>query len=243
MPEENIPPLPPPYNREQEKNLYRWQRKLMPWMVFMPTVLIGVFILLATLQMRHFESYMYHGDQSEMIKYLPDPSSKSLDSSITWKMEYLKLYTLARMEEHTINRRYNQAGASMMSGIFTKYLGFFTGMILAIVGAVFIISKLREDASDLAMSVSEQVKLKLMSSSPGIIFGVLGTFLMIVTVIKKVELDVADSPLYLNQYTLQSAATQAINDAAIRGILNDTTLKKNKHIDSKEAMDANPDKK
>ena len=85
--------------------------------------------------------------------------------------------------------------------------------------------------------------MKLISSSPGIIFGVLGTFLMIVTVIKKVELDVADSPLYLNQYTLQSAATQAINDAAIKGILNDTATKKNKHIDSKDAMNASPDKK
>ena len=92
MPEENIPPLPSPYNREQEKNLYRWQRKLMPWMVFMPTVLIGVFILLATLKMRHFESYMYHGDQSEMIKYLPEiGKSKEEIEGYAAKMEEARI--------------------------------------------------------------------------------------------------------------------------------------------------------
>ena len=106
------------------------------------------------------------------------------------------------MEEHSINRRYNQGGVLLMSRIYIKYLGFFTGMILAIVGSVFIISKLKEDVSEPEWSIQEKTKFRLISSSPGIIFGVLGTALMMTTILTHSEINVKDMPLFLNTYNI-----------------------------------------
>ena len=202
-----MPPTNLSAEEQKEKDLLKWQKTLLPWMVMLPTVLIGVFIVLATLRINNFEKYIYQDSDSFIDKALPDPSKVEIDSLIGKKLEYLKLYTYSKMEEHSITLRYNQAGVSIMSGIYTKYLGFFTGMILAIVGSVFIISKLKEDSSELDTTFQEKMKLRLVSTSPGVIFAVLGTALMIITVIKKTEVKVTDMPLYLNQYNIPMTET------------------------------------
>ena len=118
-------------------------------------------------------------------------------------MDYIRWITLARMEEKSLDRRYSQGGLLLASRIFTKYLGFFTGMIMAIVGAVFIIGKLQENSSDIEGAVGEQMKLKIVSSSPGIIFGVLGTVLMLSSILQHAEIELKDQPLFLNPYNIQ----------------------------------------
>jgi hypothetical protein len=42
----------------------------------------------------------------------------------------------------------------------------------------------------------------MVSSSPGIIFGVLGTALMLTTILTHSEISVKDMPLYLNTYNI-----------------------------------------
>ena len=103
-----------------------------------------------------------------------------------------------------------------MSRIYIKYLGFFTGMILAIVGAVFIISKLKEDVTELEGTIQEKTKFRLLSSSPGIIFGLLGTALMMTTILTHSEISVKDMPLYLNTYNISE--TQKLQEAAKKEI-------------------------
>lgn len=221
---------------DSDKHIIEWQKKLLPWMIAVPGVLIVIFILLATMQLRTFESHIYQSDSLKISKSLPNVESINIDSTVNTKLGYLKLYTLAKMEEYSINRRYNQAGEILISGIYTKYLGFFTGMILAIVGSVFIISKLKEDTSNLEGTINEHVKFKLISSSPGIIFGVLGTLLMITTILKTVESNVTDAPLFLNY---QNQQPQKDNDE--NAALNDLEQQENKkHIDSSKAQNANP---
>jgi hypothetical protein len=174
-------------------------------MVLVPTVLIGTFIILATIQVNHFNDYVYKQDSSSVINTIPSPTASTTDSNLARNMEYLKWYTLSKMEAESLQRRYNQGGVLIMSRIYTKYLGFFTGMILAIVGAVFIISKLKEDTSNVEGSISEQLKLKFVSSSPGVIFGILGTVLMLASIFQHNEITVKDMPLYLNYYSIQQA--------------------------------------
>src|SRR5690348_5415379 len=156
-----------------DKHIIDWQKRMMPWLIIAPSALILIFILLATVQLRSFESHIYQSDSLNISKSLPKVDSVTIDTSINTKLGYLKLYALTKMEEYSINRRYNQAGEILVSGIYTKYMGFFTGMILAIVGAIFIISKLKEDTSNLEGTINEHINFKLVSSSPGIVFGVL----------------------------------------------------------------------
>lgn len=180
-----------------------WQKKLLPWLILMPTILILLFIFLATQQMQRFNSVIDARSESVIEKIIPLPSDSSLSSNLKGNMDYIRWITLARMEEKSLDRRYSQGGLLLASRIFTKYLGFFTGMILAIVGAVFIIGKLQESSSDIEGSVGEQMKLKIVSSSPGIIFGVLGTVLMLSTILQHTEIELKDQPLFLNPYNIQ----------------------------------------
>jgi hypothetical protein len=76
-------------------------------------------------------------------------------------------------------------------------------MILAIVGAIFIIGKLQESSSNIEGAVGDQMKLKIVSSSPGIIFGVLGTVLMLSTILQHAVIELKDQPLFLNSYNIQ----------------------------------------
>jgi ABC-type phosphate transport system permease subunit len=187
---------------QKNKHLFQWQNRLLPWMISIPTVLIGAFILLATLQLNKFEKFIYQGSETKTENTIPSPGAATTDSLLKQNMEYLKLYSLVKMEEHSINRRYNQGGVLLMSRIYIKYLGFFTGMILAIVGSVFIISKLKEDVSEIEGNIQDKTKFRLISSSPGIIFGVLGTALMMTTILTHSEISVKDMPLYLNTYNI-----------------------------------------
>jgi hypothetical protein len=218
---------------QSNKQLLQWQNKLLPWMIAMPTILIGAFIVLGTLKLNNFEKFAYRGDEEKTTLTIPSPYDNSTDSALKKSADYLKWYSLVKMEEYSINRRYNQGGVLLMSRIYIKYLGFFTGMILAIVGAVFIISKLKEDVTEIEGSVEEKTKFRMVSSSPGIIFGVLGTALMLTTILTHSEISVKDMPLYLNTYNISETQKNAkapekevkknkINSKAVDELMMDT---------------------
>ncbi|SMD32724.1 hypothetical protein SAMN04488029_1075 [Reichenbachiella faecimaris] len=178
----------------------QWQTKLMPWMVAMPTLLILLFVYLATMQLKKFDTILENKNSSVIDEITQD---ESLDlSEFKNSMDYVRWVTLVRMEERSLNRRYTQGGVLLAARVFTKYLGFFTGMILAIVGAVFIIGKLQEKTTEIEGEVGNGMKGKLSSSSPGIIFGVLGTILMVSTILQHNEITVSDQPLFLNSTNL-----------------------------------------
>ena len=204
---------PPSSSKSSElnnnKQLLQWQNKLLPWMIAMPTLLIGAFIILGTIKLNGFEKFAYRGDNAQTSIPIPVPYANSTDSVLNKSTEYLKWYSLVKMEEYSINRRYNQGGVLLMSRIYIKYLGFFTGMILAIVGSVFIISKLKEEVSEFEGSIQDKTKFRLVSSSPGIIFGVLGTVLMMTTILTHSEISVKDMPLYLNTYNISEAQNRS----------------------------------
>ena len=175
-----------------------WQKKLLPWLITMPTILILLFIYLATRQMERFNAVIDAKTESAIDRLIPSNADSAVYNKLKGNMDYIRWITLARMEEKSLDRRYSQGGLLLVSRIFTKYLGFFTGMILAIVGSVFIIGKMQEEKTDLEGAMGENMKMKLASSSPGIIFGVLGTILMLSTILQHTEIAVSDQPLFLN---------------------------------------------
>ena len=165
----------------------------------MPTMLILLFVYLATRQMQRFNTVIDARSESVIEKLIPMPADTVLYGKLRGDMEYIRWVTLARMEEKSFDRRYSQGGLLLVSRVFTKYLGFFTGMILAIVGSVFIIGKLQEEQSDMEGGMGSDMKVKLASSSPGIIFGVLGTILMLSTIMQHTDISTSDQPLFLTQ--------------------------------------------
>jgi len=178
------------------KDLLKWQNKLLPWMVILPSILIIVFVFLATKQLNVFSAEINNYKNSELDKVFLKDSSLKIPMDIK-KDEFTKLYVLSKMEEQLMNKRYSQGGALLLSRLYTKYLGFFTGMILAIVGSVFIISKLTEPSTNID-TTAKAFKVSVVSASPGIIFGLLGTSLMLSTILKQNSIDIKDVATYLN---------------------------------------------
>lgn len=198
-------------SRNELNQLFAWQNKLLPWLVIMPSILVLLFIYLATRQMQRFNTVIDAREESVIDQLMPLSSDTALNLRLKENLEYIRWITLARMEEKSLDRRYSQGGLLLVSRIFTKYLGFFTGMILAIVGSVFVIGKLQEDTADIEGTMSEQMKLKIISSSPGIIFGVLGTVLMLSTILQHTEISVKDQPLFLNPANVYLNSANPIN--------------------------------
>ena len=196
----------PQKSESDQDQIIKWQNKLLPWLIIMPTALILIFIYLTYKQLENFNEVIavepmdLLGD-SVLVK----PAKINVADSLFLKnQKYIRWVTLTKLEQESYYRRYNQAGLLLMSRIYKGYMGFFTGMILAIVGSVFIIGKIKESTSEIEGSISEKIKFSVVSSSPGIIFGVLGTVLMLATIITHHKIQVEDTPMYLNENTIMS---------------------------------------
>jgi hypothetical protein len=120
----------------------------------------------------------------------PGLTAGQQQACVRWKV-------LVQLEAYTIARRYHQANAALIVRAWIKYLGFLTGMILAIVGAVFILGRLTEASSHLAAEGTFG-KFSVDSVSPGLILAVLGTVLMITTVLINPPTGVTDGPIYVD---------------------------------------------
>lgn len=123
------------------------------------------------------------------------------------------------LEERTLERRYHQANALLMSRIWVSYLSFVTGMILCLVGAAFVLAQVRGPAAEVALNggaVGGSVK----SASPGLVLAVLGTTLIALSITTNHQIAVNDGAVYLDvdlsggAGTHDSAQVNAEDDSA-----------------------------
>ncbi len=162
---------------------------------------------------------------------------KNLPESQRTKFDYIQWKTLVVLEQEVIRMRYQQINATLLLRTWTRYTGFLVGMVLALVGAFFILGRLREEASQLS-GESGGFKVMLTSSSPGIILAVLGTILMIVTLAVKFDFEVNDRPVYLALYALRANADGTLDrKSAMPG---SSTIGAPAPLLPREAFNANP---
>lgn len=114
------------------------------------------------------------------------------------RLDYLQWKSTIHLEQEAIRHRYAQANSTVLARVWTRLLGFTTGMILAIVGAAFILGKLREDRTELKHDAASVINVSLATSSPGIVLAVLGTVLMAITLLSKFEIEIRDVPVYVS---------------------------------------------
>ena len=99
------------------------------------------------------------------------------------------------LEANLVARRHHQADVMLMASIWSRYLGFITGMILALVGAAFTLGQLRDRGTTIEAGASS-AKATLTSASPGIVMAVLGVALMITTIVTVHQLSTRDAAVY-----------------------------------------------
>ena len=172
-----------------------WQKRLLPFMAGMVGALTFFFFIASFVQLYYLHNRIEKSPELDLKPALEMMSVTTQNPEGQDNLEMASWKARVILEGHTLQRRYHQANVLLMSRIWTRYLGFVTGMILALVGAAFILGKLREPETKLE---SESFwKLSVTSSSPGVILAILGTTLMLTTIVTHAKIDVRDGPLYI----------------------------------------------
>jgi hypothetical protein len=174
-----------------------WQRLLLP---LMSTVVLGltiVFVALSTRQLGRLQQYIQQ-EPTLTVEQLGLAAQKgSIDNATAFSYDQFR--TLTALELHVIQRRHHQANLLVMSRTWTRYMGFLTGMILALIGATFVLGKLQESETKVEGGVASN-KFAVQSSSPGLVLAVLGTVLMSITLLGNVSLQGSDQSVYLPEW-------------------------------------------
>jgi hypothetical protein len=184
-----------------------WQEKLLPLMAGMVVALTAFFFVASFVQLYYLQSRIEQGPRLDLAPAMI--AARDLETDLTRTatfdkdrfntgFEYMQWRALLLLEANALQQRYHQAGVLLISRIWTRYLGFVTGMTLALVGAAFILGKLRESSSQLGTE-SAGWKVSITTASPGLILAVLGTVLMLATLATHLDMQVSDGPVFLTQ--------------------------------------------
>jgi len=184
----------------RKTSLTSWQKRLLPLMKWM---IIGLtfFFFVAS-----FAQYYYLQQNIERAPKLNIHESFASIPNDQESLSVSKFKASVMLEANALERRHHQANVLLMSRVWVRYLGFVTGMILALVGAVFILGKLQEPTTELAAKI-QITEVTLKSSSPGIILCVLGVILMLTTIVINHTIEVKDSAIYTRDGILSTANT------------------------------------
>ncbi len=157
-------------------DLGRWQRRLLP---LMSGILIASALFFAAVSIREFQ-----GLRDWLERDAPAAAA------ITWPAatdpDYDRGLAVAidrgsyQLEHDVVAERYKQATAAVLSRLWTRFMGFLTGMILAFVGAAFVLGKLAEAPTEVKAAGSG-VSAAIATSSPGLVLAALGAVLMAVS--------------------------------------------------------------
>ena len=172
-----------------------WQQRLLPVMASTLALLTLFFCASLTYEtisvQKHIES-AHEIDLNPLIAKLDGASAANSAAAVT----EFRAKALTMLEANVIERRYHQASAAAMGRIYLIFLGFATGMVLALSGATFILGKMKEAETAIDGS-GPSFKASIRSGSPGLILALFGTTLMLCTIFSRADIKVTDQALYL----------------------------------------------
>ena len=179
----------------EARELARWQRKLLPFAIAAISLMGLFFFATSLIQVDRLGKAIAYTPSAEVERAL---AAYERRPDAVPDLAYMQWKTRVLLERDALSHRYAQVNATLMLRAWTRHLGFLTGMILALVGAVFILAKLREGETTLS-GEGAGAKAALATSSPGIVLAVLGTVLMVVTLTANFEFSTTDVPVYIGR--------------------------------------------
>ncbi len=180
----------------------RWQNRMAPLMAGAVVVTAVFFAVVMLVRFAAIEAAL----QEPPAAALTIPWTVAGREPATWH-EQQQLATAEAtfsLERDLIARRYREAGAALSLRLWTRLMGFLTGMILAMVGAAFVLGKLTSPESEISGGASGAT-LSVKSASPGIVLAVLGAILIGISLVMPVTADVHDAAIYFGRADAASA--------------------------------------
>ena len=171
-----------------------WQEHLLPYMAKMLAGLTIFFFVASFVQLVYLHSKIQQAPHID----IGELGFRDEEFPADRKFELRRMKIASVLEANIVERRYHQANVLLMSRVWARYLGFVTGMVLAMVGASFILGRLQGSMTEFdAKTAGQQITLR--SASPGIVICVLGVILMITTIVTHHEIETRDIPVYFGE--------------------------------------------
>jgi hypothetical protein len=189
MGEDTMPESPP------SRDTAQWQRRTLPLMMRMLVGLTVFFFLASCIQLVYLHIEILRTPTLDVT-----PAFTPLNTGAPLKHQEMlaeaRLRALILLETSTLDRHYHQASALVLARVWKNYLGFVTGMILALVGAAFVLGKLEGPAAEMS-GKGAPGELSFKSASPGLMLAVMGVILMLTTLVINADITVRNSAVYL----------------------------------------------
>ncbi|RZK32708.1 MAG: hypothetical protein EOO61_16660, partial [Hymenobacter sp.] len=160
------------------------QQRMLPFTKVVLVLLGAYFILASTWQLYLINTQIGIHEPAVVSQRIDDLVKQAEHQDA---LAATRLVIQADLERTLLSRRYHQANVFLMSRIWIQYLSFLTGMILAIMGGVFILGQLRTSDSRVEAEAGTLGKFSLTAASPGVVLAVLGFLLVIALVITAPE--------------------------------------------------------
>jgi hypothetical protein len=184
-----------------------WQVNLLPFMT-KTIIFLSCFFFLASLAQVIYLHSVIRQDPPLDIKSSLDGLMLPANASTKDIMEATRLKALVNLEANSFQNQYHQANVLLMARLWTSYIGFVTGMILAVVGATFLLGKLREPLSEFSSAIAGN-NMSLKTTSPGLILAVLGTSLMLTTLLTHHNIETKQVAIYIHDQYEPTGNSQA----------------------------------
>jgi hypothetical protein len=192
---------PAPAPPSEPEALADWQRTARPFMT-RTVVALAAFFFAATLGQLGYLTWQLAHPPTLAAEALLDqracaapPGAGAMQPAACASLQRSRAILL--LESNVLERRYHQSNALLMFAVWSRYLGFVTGMILAIVGAAFILGKLAEPESHLGATAPGGWKAEIRSTSPGLILCFLGVVLIVASIVTLHSLHTRDAATYI----------------------------------------------
>lgn len=181
---------------EESGGTTAWQRRLLPFMASM-VVLLAILAVASNFYQAHVMQQFIGTPHEVDLKPAWEPVAFDKTSTLSEQLAWAQWQTLALLESQALRSRYHQASVILMVRVYIIFIGFATGVAMALIGAAFILGKLQEPVSTVNTGAGAW-RFAIQSSSPGLILAMLGTILILTTIWSRSEIDVQDKTLYVS---------------------------------------------
>ena len=113
---------------------------------------------------------------------------------------YQDWYMRMVLEENAMRSRHRQNAAVVESRVWTRFMGFITGMVMVMAGCIFILGRLDAQFDGSFKGSGQEGVLK--TNSPGLVLAVAGTVLIGIALTVPVNIEVTDKPVYIPDLTV-----------------------------------------
>ena len=184
----------------------RWQLTVLPFMT-RAVATIGLLFFISSLLQIHLM-----GAELKMSPGVkPSFATPQSGFSAETRAELMRWNGLVALEHETLQARTQSINAVILRQASLLHLGFLTGMVLCLVGAVFVLGQLQTPVTSLS-GEAQNTKAALTTSSPGIVLAVLGAGLIVATLFHHYQFNLPEKVVYLSpvQYTIPATSAPTL---------------------------------